>query len=450
MNQQNGAQASLRWALQTIATELKVEVDTERLHSITRAALTAEHGGTITKSQIIDAARALRLEAVSEESTLLSSAQADTALPLIVLTGAGLLVVSGSRGSTVHFFRQGGPPGGEWLDAAAFGAAYPGQLPMVRFSSAAPMQDLAAVSHHATPWQRLAALMHLERDDLNVIVIYAVAVGVLSLATPIAVQALVTTVAFGKLLQPVVVLALMLMATLAFAAVLKALQAQVVETLQQRLFVRTALDLAWRLPKAHRAQADSGFGPEAVNRFFDVVTLQKTSALLLTDGVAAALQMTLGLLVLAFYHPALLALDLLIVASAVALVALPFRRGLKTSLDESRGKYAVAAWLQELSRTSSSFRSTAGGMLATETAEVLTRNYLSGRRRHFSVVFGQTAASLALQVIARARCGARRERTHRMGQRNARAGTLHSRAGGERHGQRLERGRANRLTQRAL
>ena len=58
----------------------------------------------------------------------------------------------------------------------------------------------------ASPLRRARQLLALDRDDITVFVIYGVALGLLSLAVPIAVQSLVNTVAFGSLLQPLVVL----------------------------------------------------------------------------------------------------------------------------------------------------------------------------------------------------------------------------------------------------
>jgi putative ABC transport system ATP-binding protein len=97
--------------------------------------------------------------------------------------------------------------------------------------------------------------------------VYAMVVGLLSLATPIAVQSLVNTVAFGALLQPVVVLAVLFFAALSFEAVLRALEARVVETLQARLFARTAIDLSHRLPRVRVEAWDLHHGPEVANRF---------------------------------------------------------------------------------------------------------------------------------------------------------------------------------------
>ena len=43
--------------------------------------------------------------------------------------------------------------------------------------------------------------------------------------------------------------------------------------------------------------------PEVVNRFFDVVTVQKVAAQLLLDGFGLILNTLIGMAVLGFYHP---------------------------------------------------------------------------------------------------------------------------------------------------
>nr|MCU0227850.1 hypothetical protein [Bryobacterales bacterium] len=66
--------------------------------------------------------------------------------------------------------------------------------------------DHHAGEEHATPFQHIRALFREERGTLWVIIIYSIAIGLLSLVVPVAVQALVNTVAFGTVLQPLVVL----------------------------------------------------------------------------------------------------------------------------------------------------------------------------------------------------------------------------------------------------
>ena len=158
--------------------------------------------------------------------------------------------------------------------------------------------------------------------DLWLIVAYAVGVGILSLATPLAIEMLVTTVALNQMYQQLVVLTLILFACLALAALLRGLQTYMVELMQRRVFVRVAADLAYRLPRVRIDAYDRANGPELVNRFFDVLTVQKVAALLLLDGISVVLGAAFGLIVLAFYHPFLLGFDLVVLGSMTFLVFL--------------------------------------------------------------------------------------------------------------------------------
>jgi ABC-type bacteriocin/lantibiotic exporter with double-glycine peptidase domain len=232
------------------------------------------------------------------------------------------------------------------------------------------------------------------------VAVFAGVVAVLSLATPIAVEALVNTVAFGVLMWPVVALAGVLMACLGLAAAVRAMQVYVVECIQRRLFVRVAADYARRFPRLKLEALDGRYGPELANRFFDVLTVQKALAYLLLDGVALAVTAAVGMVVLAFYHPFLLGFDvLLLLAVAFAVFALGWG-GVRTCLHESHAKYDVAAWLEELLRCPRAFRLAGGRHLALERADRLTGEYVAARRAHFRVVWRQTVFALSLQVVA--------------------------------------------------
>lgn len=388
----------VQWAVETLAAQVAVPVDPVQARKLARMAVEGRervevHQAQLLLSRALEAARLSPVEAGDVKDVLET-----VELPIVTLENGGLAITSRIEGKLTLQRPDGSTEtlsiakarevvvehGGTWLTAAP----------------SAPLQDLSG--HHATPWQRLKALMHLERDDLWVVLVYAVAVGLFSLATPVAVQSLVSTVAFGTLLQPIVVLSLLLLVALGFQAALRALQVRVVEALQQRVFARTALDLAWRLPRVKPEAAREGFGPESVNRFFDVITVQKTAHTLLTDGLEMVLLIGIGVLVLAFYHPMLLGFAIVLVTALAALLWIPAKKGLATSIDESYAKYDVAAWLEELARPGAAFRGAGGTALAAEKAEALTRRYLTARRSHFTVLFGQTIGALVLQVVASA------------------------------------------------
>ena len=251
-----------------------------------------------------------------------------------------------------------------------------------------------------TPLGRLTALLKPEASDLWIILIFALVTGLLALATPLAVETLVNTVAFGRLLQPVVILALMLLAFLSFSAALRALQTYVVEIIQRRLFARVAADLAYRLPRTEVESLDHQNGRELVNRFFDVVTVQKVSAQLLLDGISLVLGALIGMAVLAFYHPWLLGFDIVLLALIVFVTLVLGRGAVSTSVKESKSKYQMAAWLEDLVGCPVAFRHNGAPEFALDRADRLTYEYLTARKKHFRVLMRQIIFALSLQAVA--------------------------------------------------
>jgi ABC-type bacteriocin/lantibiotic exporter with double-glycine peptidase domain len=258
----------------------------------------------------------------------------------------------------------------------------------------------ASHHHDISPVSRLWKQILMERRDLTAVLVFSIVVGTLALATPIAVEALVNTVAFGRYVQPVVVLAILLFTFLSFSAAIRVLATYVVEILQRRLFVRTVEDLAYRLPRMQREQLDNRHGPELVNRFFDIVTVQKATSTLLLDGVNLVLQTAIGMIVLAFYHPFLLGFDLFLLCFVGFVVFVLGRGAVRTSIQESRSKYAVASWLQEISQHVSAFKLNGGLGFALDRADRLTMDYLEARRLHFRILLRQLIYALSLQAIA--------------------------------------------------
>jgi putative ABC transport system ATP-binding protein len=251
-----------------------------------------------------------------------------------------------------------------------------------------------------SPWVRTRRFLALDRNDIGVVMVYALAIGALTLAAPAAVQALVNNVAFGTALQPVLVLTLLLAVGLSFSAVLRAFQAVVVEVVQQRLFVRVVSDLARRLPRVEPSALERADGRELANRFFDVVTIQKASASLLVDGLGVLLQTLIGFALLAFYHPVLLAFDVALAVVLLLVIWVLGRGAVKSALEESSAKYATAAWLETLAARPLLFKSARGPERAAHRADALAHRYLDARRRHFRHLLAQTAGGLAIQVLA--------------------------------------------------
>ena len=223
--------------------------------------------------------------------------------------------------------------------------------------------------------------------------------GLLSLVAPAAIEALVNTVAFGILLWPVVVLALIMLTLLLVSALLRALQTYVAECLQRRLFVRTALGFADRLSRTGIGSFDGVNRADLVNRFFVVSSGQKSIATLLVEGVGILMITLVGLVVLAFYHPFLLTFAVVLAVLVVIMVFVLGINGVRTSITESYAKFDVAAWLEELARCPHTFRSGEGARLALDRADQLSDTYITTRKRHFAVVWRQTLFALLLEAV---------------------------------------------------
>lgn len=257
---------------------------------------------------------------------------------------------------------------------------------------------------HPEPHHRLWGLLRAEMPDIRAIAIFSVITGILYLAVPLTVDSVVNNIAFGGqqrvYQQALLVLSIALLAVLALLAIVRAVQHYLAEVIQRRIFVRLAADLAHRLPRVSASAIDGVHAPELVNRFFDVATVQKSSSMLLLDGVNLVLSAVIGMVVLAFYHPSLLAFVAVLLALLVLVLFGLGRGAVRTSIEESRAKYAVAGWLEELAHFPNLFKGPGGSRFAVERADLLVRRYLAHRRSHFRVLMRQIGGLLALQAVA--------------------------------------------------
>jgi ABC-type bacteriocin/lantibiotic exporter with double-glycine peptidase domain len=90
---------------------------------------------------------------------------------------------------------------------------------------------------------------------------------------------------------------------------------------------------------------------------------------------------------------------LLLMCMTFIVVALG-RGAVRTAIKESKAKFAVASWLEELARHSTAFKLYAGTQFALERADQLAVSWIDARRSHFRVVMRQILFALGLQAVA--------------------------------------------------
>ena len=250
------------------------------------------------------------------------------------------------------------------------------------------------------PLKRLIQFLSPESRDLRTVFIFSIVVGILSLTTPLAVEAVVNTIAFGRYLQPLIILSLIVFVFLAFRGGLGVLMTVVVEIIQRRLFVRVVDDVAFKLTRVPYLYLKKHHGPELVNRFFDIVNVQKITSKLLLESLMLILQTVIGLTVLAFYHPFLLGYDIALIAIMTLLMFLVGRGAIKTAKTESKQKYQTAAWLQEIVRHPTTFKFNGGSGFAVARADEFASEYIQSRRDHFRILMRQVILSFTMQAAA--------------------------------------------------
>lgn len=248
--------------------------------------------------------------------------------------------------------------------------------------------------------ERTLSLIRSERDSLAVAIVYSVAIGLLSLVLPVTIQSLVNTVAFGSVLQPIIVLTILVAAALIGSAILTVLRVIVLELMQRRIFVRHASDALDSLMRFRIGAMDQQHAPELVNRFLDVTTVQKSATVLVVDGLTVLMQTMVGVALLAAYHPYLLVFDIVLILAIVFILFVLGRNAVRTSIDESCAKYEVVAWLQEVARHSVGLRSASGARLASERTNELVTAWLRDRARHFRILLRQVIGTQVLQALA--------------------------------------------------
>jgi ABC-type bacteriocin/lantibiotic exporter with double-glycine peptidase domain len=266
------------------------------------------------------------------------------------------------------------------------------------------MSAHATATHHGTheeptPVERLLRLLAEERGEIGLVYLYAAFAGLLGLALPVGVQAIIGLVAGGMLLQPVVILITAVVLGTAMAGMVQVLQLAAVERLQQRVFARLSLDWGARLPRLRVETLGGQDLPETVNRFFEVVIIQKSLSKLLTEAVAALLAVLFGLLLLTLYHPSFSIAGTLLLVLLGAMLWITGRGGLTTSLTESAAKYRVAHWLQEVARRLVTFRAAGAGAMPLARTDAEVAGYLRARQAHFRVLVRQNVAAVVFKTL---------------------------------------------------
>jgi len=251
-----------------------------------------------------------------------------------------------------------------------------------------------------TPLRRLLSMLHPERKTINYIFLYAGIIGILSLSVPVGITAIFNLLSNGAMYSSTYILILAVLVGVVLGGIMLIGQLSLVEYLEQKIFLKSSLEFAYRLPRIKDSELEGENLAELVNRFFDVITIQKGLIKLLIDIIAAIVTVCFSVVLLSFYHPLFLAFGVIVIVAVALVLVLYYKRGMDTSIQESEHKYETVAYLEDVASRIQEYRGNEEMMLKViADTDRITGKYLQSRNEHFTILKRFFTASVLIRTF---------------------------------------------------
>ncbi len=250
-----------------------------------------------------------------------------------------------------------------------------------------------------TPLQRFFRMLQPNKKAIRNLYIFAIFNGIIALSLPLGIQSIINLIQIGEMSASWVLLVSIVLLGYIFNGGLQIIQLNIVEGLQKDIFARSAFEFAYRIPRIRMDELQNQYAPELMNRFFDTIIIQKGVAKILLEMTASILTIFFGLILISFYHPFFIIFSILIVLLGFIISTYTFQRGLKSSINESKYKYKVAFWLEEIARTNTTFRLSCDTSLPLRNTDTLVESYLHARDDHFQILLRQYYLFIFFKIL---------------------------------------------------
>lgn len=250
-----------------------------------------------------------------------------------------------------------------------------------------------------TPYQRFWLLLKPDSKEIYQVYTYAFFKGVIALSLPLGIQSIINLIQGGSVSASWLLLVFIVIMGIGMGGYMQLMQMRITETIQQKIFTRAAFDFTYRIPKIKFEEIYKHYAPELMNRFFDILTLQKSLSKIIIEFSTAILQIIFGLILLSLYHPFFILFSILLIVLVFVIIKLTNKRGLETSLDESKYKYKVVSWLEELARVKDTFKLAGVTNLPDLKTDERVMGYLESRENHFKVLQKQYSLLIIFKII---------------------------------------------------
>jgi ATP-binding cassette subfamily B protein len=238
-----------------------------------------------------------------------------------------------------------------------------------------------------------------EKKDVGSIYMYAILSGLVQLSIPLGIQAIVSFVMGATMVTSLYLLIAFVVLGTFLAGFFRIRVMQIIEKIQQKIFVEYALAFAEKLPKINLTDTKKYYLPELVNRFFDAPNLQKGISKILLEIPTALIQIVFGIVLLSFYHPWFLVFGAMVLAIVILIFRFTMNSGVESSLEESDRKYEVVSWLEDIAGSVKTFKINSKANTHLFGTDNRVVNYLKYRTSHFKVLLFQYWAIVGFKVL---------------------------------------------------
>lgn len=136
-----------------------------------------------------------------------------------------------------------------------------------------------------------------------------------------------------------------------------------------------------------------------LNRFFDVVNIQKVFTKLTLDTITALLSILVGLVFMAIFSSFLWGITTLLVLLTLGLIIVAGYGGVRTNIAESSAKYALADALDEVGMNIISYKVFSNAQQIVDRFESPLQLWLSRRKEHFKIIIRQQLVATVMRIV---------------------------------------------------
>jgi len=232
--------------------------------------------------------------------------------------------------------------------------------------------------------------LYNERKVISRIYLLALLQGAMYLAIPLGIQGVVTYIMAGSFSASLILLSSITILVTCFIGFFQIWQMRINETLHQKIFGSIASRISFYLNS--NTSTDEVFNK--LNKFFEVVTLQKGISKILLDFSFSIISIVFGLLILPIYSSWFLIFTLLSGATFYFIIRYYGGKGIETNIRVSNEKYNLIKWFQLNAREhkldDAKFIDTTDGIL---------NNYFDERKKYYGVLEAQFKGIIVFKVL---------------------------------------------------